>query len=294
MSKRMRAEVLECAVDITGALEAGEFQVHYQPIVRLADERPTAVEALVRWDHPTRGLLGPLEFVPLVEAMGLMTELGGWVLRRACRDMAMFAPELDLCVNVSDTQLVGPGLVATVLDALVATGFRADRLVLEVCERTVVPDLVPLARALSALRALGVRVAMDDFGAGFSSLERLARLPLDIVKIDASLIRRIAELPNDRRIVQAIIALAHSLDLQVVSEGVETAEQAAVLGDIGCVLAQGFLFGRPGPEASLPRWANRSGTAAGAALGPVNGHGGDPGVRAARTAIEPLHLTAVH
>jgi len=257
---------------MTRALDAGEFQVHYQPIVRLSDGRPTAVEALVRWAHPTKGLLSPLDFVPFAEATGLMNELGSWVLRRACADMMELAPDLDLCVNVSDTQLVGPGLVTAVLDALVDTGFRADQLVLEVCERTVVPDMIPLARALTALRALGVRMAMDDFGAGFSSLERLSRLPLDLVKIDACLVKGVAGIGNDRRIVHAIMGLAQNLDLEVVSEGVETAEQADVLQELGCTMGQGFLYGRPGPASTLGRWAARA-LAAPALENRINGTG---------------------
>src|SRR3954462_3426786 len=272
MENRSKAGGLGLAVDMTRALDAGEFQVHYQPIVRLSDGRPTAVEALVRWAHPTKGLLSPLDFVPFAEATGLMNELGSWVLRRACADMMELAPDLDLCVNVSDTQLVGPGLVTAVLDALVDTGFRADQLVLEVCERTVVPDMIPLARALTALRALGVRMAMDDFGAGFSSLERLSRLPLDLVKIDACLVKGVAGLGNDRRIVHAIMGLAQNLDLEVVSEGVEPAEQAGVLQELGCTLGQGSLYGRPGPASTLGRWAARA-LAAPALQNRINGTG---------------------
>ena len=245
------------ASELPQALEAGELEVHYQPIVRLGDSRPTGVEALVRWAHPTMGLLAPAEFVPIAERAGLMEQLGSWVLRQACQDMAAHAPELDLCVNISDTQILGPGLLANVLDALVDSGLRADRLVLEVCERTVVPDLVLLGRALTALQSLGVRVALDDFGAGFSSLERLSRLPLDIMKVDACLVRNLAHDANDRRIVHAIVALAHSLELSVVGEGVETAEQCDVLQEVGCILGQGFLFGRPAPVASLAHWVTR-------------------------------------
>src|SRR5436305_11052022 len=119
------------ATELPRALEAGELEVHYQPIVRLGDSRPTAVEALVRWAHPTKGLLPPAEFVPIAEREGLMEQLGAWVLQRACHDMAVHATNLDLCVNISDAQIVGSGLVATVLDALVESGFRADHLVLE-------------------------------------------------------------------------------------------------------------------------------------------------------------------
>jgi len=245
------------ANELPRALAAGELQVHYQPIVRLGDSRPTAVEAFVRWAHPTKGLLPPAEFVPIAERAGLMEQLGAWVLQRACHDMAVHAPNLDLCVNISDAQIVGSGLVATVLDALVESGFRADHLVLELCERTVVPDLVLLGRALAALQGLGVRVALDDFGAGFSSLERLSRLPLDIMKIDACLVRNLAHDPNDRRIVHAMVNLAHALDLTVVGEGVETAGQCDVLQEVGCVLGQGFLFGRPAPVTSLAHWVTR-------------------------------------
>src|SRR3954469_22080531 len=134
MDNRIRTGGLGLAVDIARAIDATEFEVHYQPVVQLSNSCPIAVEALVRWAHPTRGLLVPAQFVPFAEATGLMTELGSWVLYQACTDMATYAPELDLCVNVSDTQLVGPGLVAAVLDALVETGFRADRLILEICE----------------------------------------------------------------------------------------------------------------------------------------------------------------
>src|SRR3954462_8377052 len=132
------------AGELSRALDADEFEVHYQPIVRLGDTRPTAVEALVRWMHPKRGLLMPVEFVPIAEAIGLMEPLGAWVLRQACADLAAHAPDLDLFVHVSGAQMLGPGLVAPVRETRVDTGCTADRLVLEVCERTVVPDLVLL------------------------------------------------------------------------------------------------------------------------------------------------------
>ena len=247
-------------MDVSRALDAGEFEVHYQPIVRLADRRPAAVEALIRWRHPTRGLLAPSIFLPFAETTGLMTEIGTWVLQRACADMMESDARFDLCVNVSDTQLIGSGLVEAVLSALTETGFPAQRLVLEVCERTVVPDLLRLGRALTALRTLGVRIALDDFGAGFSSLERLNRLPLDIVKVDACLVRGVAGRGNERQIVSAIIRLAHSLELSVVSEGVESADQADALQAEGCLLAQGYLFARPGTIDDLHGWAD--GTAA--------------------------------
>jgi diguanylate cyclase (GGDEF)-like protein len=235
------------------AIERDELRVFFQPEVSLSTTEVVGMEALVRWEHPDRGLLGPGEFVALAEETGLIVPIGAWVLREACRHMqrwqAVRAPDerLTLSVNVSARQLADPALPATVAEILAETGLEACRLCLEVTETVLIEDLESSRATLCALKRLSVQIAIDDFGTGYSSLEHLRRFPVDSVKIDRSFVAGVTHSSEDDAIVSAVIGLAHALGLSVTAEGVETVEQLAALRARDCDTAQGFLFGRPGP-----------------------------------------------
>jgi diguanylate cyclase (GGDEF)-like protein len=228
------------------AIENEELVLHYQPIVDLDLGRVAGFEALVRWQHPTRGLLGPGEFVPLAEETGLIVPLGRWVLRAACAQASSWAGAPYLSVNVAGLQLEQEGFVDEVARALADGELDAARLVLEVTESSLVGDLE--TERMQALRRLGVRLAIDDFGTGYSSLSYLRRFPLDVLKIDRSFTRDACE---DSALLQAIVAMGESLGLVLVPEGIEEPEQADALRALGCRLGQGFLFGRPVPACEL-------------------------------------------
>jgi diguanylate cyclase (GGDEF)-like protein/PAS domain S-box-containing protein len=241
---------LEMEADLRRAIALEEFVVHYQPIVSLATRRVRALEALVRWQHPTRGLVGPSEFVPLAEETGLIVELGRLVLREACRRAAEWkrtAPGLTVAVNLSARQLADRDLVHDVAAALAAAGLVPDSLTLEITESVLIEDRsVALAR-LHELKAAGVRLAIDDFGTGYSSLSSLRELPVDTVKIDKSFIDGITDGADAASVVQAIIRLAGTLELDAVAEGVEADAQLRELRALGCEHVQGFCFSRAVP-----------------------------------------------
>jgi len=245
------------------APERGELRALYQPIVRLADGSMVGAEALVRWDHPERGLLEASQFVPLAEETGIIVPLGSWMLTEACREAVSWggdgrAPAVS--VNLSARQLSQPDLVDTVDQALRQTGLDADHLWLEITESVLMEDADTAVEALRRLRALGVHLCVDDFGTGYSSLAYLRRFPVDALKVDRSFVAGLGEDPEDSAIVEAVVSMAHSLRLSVVAEGVETEEQLARLRDLGCELAQGFYFAAPLPPSALdplgahPRW----------------------------------------
>ena len=235
------------------AIENEELVLHYQPIVDLDLGRVAGFEALVRWQHPERGLLGPGEFIPLAEETGLIVPLGRWVLREACRQATQWAGAPYLSVNVAGAQLEQPGFLAEVESALSDGGLCPERLMLEVTESSLVDDLE--AERLQALRRLGVRLAIDDFGTGYSSLSYLRKFPMDVLKIDRSFTRDACE---DSALLNAIVAMGESLGLVLVPEGIEEPEQADALRALGCRLGQGFLFGRPVPAEELTGVAVRS------------------------------------
>ncbi|WP_156380696.1 EAL domain-containing protein [Pseudolabrys sp. Root1462] len=243
--------------DLRHAIERHELRLHYQPIVRLDTGEVTEVEALLRWEHPTRGLLAPMVFIPLAEETGLIVTIGGWVLNEACRQVAAWQadfprdPPLTVSVNLSPRQFQQPNLVQQVGQTLRETGLDARSLKLEITEGTIMRDVETTAAALSGLKALGVQLAVDDFGTGYSSLSYLSRLPLDILKIDRSFVKGIDRGGEDTAIVRAIISMAKSLHLSVTGEGIETAEQAALLRKWACDLGQGFYYSRPLEAASL-------------------------------------------
>jgi diguanylate cyclase (GGDEF)-like protein/PAS domain S-box-containing protein len=237
--------------ELRRALERHEFVVHYQPIVRLESGEVIGAEALVRWQHPTRGLVPPLDFIPLAEETGLIVPLGSWVLRQACHQLAEWqklrggGEPFVMNVNLSSRQLVRDLIADEVAEAVDESGIRASWLVLEVTETVLMADPVVAATALSHIRDLGVRVALDDFGSGYSSLSHLRRFPIDIVKIDKSFVDDVAREGAESAIARGIIELGRAMRIQTVAEGIEVDEQAEVLRTLGCELGQGFFFARP-------------------------------------------------
>jgi diguanylate cyclase (GGDEF)-like protein len=245
-------ERLELESGLRHALDDGELRLVYQPLVTLDDGRVSGVEALLRWDHPIFGVVAPLRFVPLAERNGLIIPIGAWVLREACRQLAAWGDEeLGVSVNVSARQLGSTDLVDAVRAALEDSGIEPGRLCLEITETAMMSDPGAIGDTLRALKALGVRLAVDDFGVGHASLRQLrALLPVDTLKIDKSFVDGITEDADDAAIVEGVVRLAHALGLQAVAEGVESAEQMAMLRAFACQTGQGYHFARPaGPEA---------------------------------------------
>ncbi|MGJ7440970.1 putative bifunctional diguanylate cyclase/phosphodiesterase [Aquipuribacter sp. MA13-6] len=249
--RTVRRDQLALRAQLQHALARGELDVHYQPIVHLGTGRPLGVEALVRWWHPGRGAVPPTVFVPVAESMGIVVDIGRWVLRRACRQAAVWRseqPHLVLHVNVSVHQLRDASFVPDVRSALADAGLPGEALVLEITETVVMADVRALLLVLAEIRRLGVSIALDDFGTGFSSLGYLSRLPVDVLKIDRSFVPGVTE-PAGRQLVRAVLDLGRAFGLRVVVEGVETGEQADLLHEVGCDTAQGYYFARPGgPE----------------------------------------------
>ncbi|GAA0739859.1 bifunctional diguanylate cyclase/phosphodiesterase [Dactylosporangium roseum] len=238
----------ELAAGLRRALRDGEFTLHYQPVVRLADGRITAAEALLRWNPPDGDPVPPGVFVPVAEATGLIVPIGWWVLGRACAEAREWHERegVSVTVNVAAHQLREPDFVDRVRQALAESGLPPAALVLELTESTLVADAESTAR-LDVLREQGVRIAIDDFGTGYSSLAYLVHLPVDVLKIDRTFLATAVDTP----LMRAILQLADGLELQTVAEGVETEAQAATLRTLGCSYAQGYLFSRPVPPAEL-------------------------------------------
>ena len=249
---------LQIEADLRRAIEAGDqLWVAYQPYYALPEGTISGVEALLRWDHPERGPIPPVEFIPVAEDSGLIVELGELVLRTACRDVARWraqglAPDLSVSVNVSARQMELTGMPGVVGAVLRESGLGSDGLALEITEGLLLEDTPAITETLQALRRLGVRLLLDDFGTGYSSLAYLRRHPLDAIKIDRAFVADLGEDGDgDAAIVQAIIGMAKALGMRVVPEGVETAGQLARLTELGCEFAQGFHLSRPLPAAEL-------------------------------------------
>jgi diguanylate cyclase (GGDEF)-like protein/PAS domain S-box-containing protein len=241
--RRQRTEA-----DLREALATGiGLEVHYQPIVGMASGMVEGFEALARWQHPKRGLIMPDDFIPIAEASGLIVKLGEWVLARACADAIQWDPPLRLSVNVSPVQFAYGDLAAMVDRVLTQSGMDPARLELEITEGVLVQDAVRGLALLKRIRALGVQIVLDDFGTGYSSLSYFRQFPFDKVKIDRSFVADMLVNNHARSIVEAVISLGRGLDLQVVAEGVETAEQLALLQAQGCTQAQGHYISRPLP-----------------------------------------------
>jgi diguanylate cyclase (GGDEF)-like protein/PAS domain S-box-containing protein len=251
-------ERLELENDLRRALEAQEFVVHYQPIVDLRSGEVQGVEALVRWNHPERGLLNPEEFVPVAEEIGLIVSMGDVVLEEACRWAVRWQEEhpslssLLMNVNLSARQLQRPDLITTVEGVLQRTGLDPTCLTLDVTETVYVKVLEGNTVALNELRQLGVKISIDDFGVGYSSLSYLKRLPADILKLDKSFVEGLGEDLEDTAIIQMVIGLARTLGIEVIAEGVN-GEAVTILKEMGCNLAQGFFFSEPLPPEEVPR-----------------------------------------
>jgi diguanylate cyclase (GGDEF)-like protein/PAS domain S-box-containing protein len=254
----MQAAVIErVALDaaLRHAIDAGQFQLHYQPIVVLASREVVGFEALLRWTHPQRGPLGPDLFVPVLEESGLIIAVGNWILRQACAQAAAWQAQtgraVSVSVNVSPRQLQESDFVEQVAQALANAALPASSLVLEITEGVMVTDTDQAIARLHDVTALGVRTAVDDFGTGYSSLRYLQTLPVDFVKIDQSFIAKIQDSPEQAALAQAIVKVGHTLHLAVIAEGIETAEQADYLRAIGCQYGQGYHFARPQDRASI-------------------------------------------
>lgn len=233
------------AFDMKDAIRRGDFYLVYQPVIDLAAETVTSFEALMRWHHPERGLISPMEFIPVAEETGLIVALGAWALAEACREAMAWPGEIRVAVNVSTVQFQHD-LERSVSSALDGAGLSPDRLKLEVTESALMRDPEGVVATLHRLRALGVRIALDDFGTGYSSLSYLRRFPFDKIKIDRAFIKDIAE-PDAAAIVRAVVGLGERLGMGIVAEGVETAEQLDLVRSEGCDEVQGFLFSRPLP-----------------------------------------------
>jgi diguanylate cyclase (GGDEF)-like protein len=241
---------LQLESSLRRALERGELRVYYQPEAEAASGLLFGAEALLRWEHPTRGLVSPAEFIPLAEETGLIVPIGEWVLRTVCEQARAWVEEgreLSVSVNLSGLQLQDPNFITRVEAILTSTGIDPRHLILEITESVWMEHAGETVSTLHRLKKLGIRLAIDDFGTGYSSLSYIKRLPVDILKIDRSFIRDIATDPADGAIVRGIMALAHALDLEVVAEGVETEEQRDILAAMGCDYLQGYLLARPMP-----------------------------------------------
>ncbi len=244
-------ERLEVERDLQRALERGEFELHYQPIVTLHDRGIVGVEALIRWHHPERGMVSPADFIPIAEDTGAIISIGRWVMHEAFRQAVEWQTSypadtpLHVSVNVSMKQLAHNDLIADVREALEVTGIDPATVVLELTESALMHDAAQAAFTLGQLKELGVRLAIDDFGTGYSSLAYLQRFPLDVLKIDRSFVEGVVRGTQSPALVRAIVDMSRSLDLETVAEGIEHLEELQRVRDMRCNLGQGYLFARP-------------------------------------------------
>jgi len=247
-------------VDMRRAIIENEFELYYQPLVNVRTRAVSGFEALIRWQHPTRGLVAPDAFIPLAESSGLIVPLGQWVLRQACLDATSWPVDLRVAVNLSSVQFKDRRLVETVQDALDLTGLPGRQLELEITETVLLKDSEATLATLHRLRGLGVRISMDDFGTGYSSMSYLRRFPFDKIKIDQSFVRDLPDDVESSAIVRAVIGLSNSLGMTVTAEGVETEAQAEQLAREACTDLQGYLFSKPVRAMEIPGLLERLGT----------------------------------
>ena len=238
--------------ELRHALERGEFTLNYQPLIDLKQQRVTAVEALLRWNHPERGMISPAVFIPMAEKCGLIAPISEWVLRTACTEALQWA-DLRVAVNLSPVHFRSRELIETVRDTLKNTGLSADRLELEITESVLIKDTEAALDILNALKQIGVNIAMDDFGTGYSSLAYLNSFPFDKLKIDRSFITSLEDQEKSRAIVRSVLSLGESLGMTITAEGVETVKQVEFLMREGCQQIQGYFFGRPMPARRIDR-----------------------------------------
>jgi predicted signal transduction protein with EAL and GGDEF domain len=250
MDARMQARrTLDLELRKAVALE--QFEVFYQPLINIASNQISGFEALLRWRHPERGLVAPMEFIPLAEEIGLIGRIGAWVLKQACTEAMNWPDGLRIAVNLSPIQFKSGTIVLDVLAALGKSGLPACRLELEITETLLLNDTEATLSTLQQLRELGVHISMDDFGTGYSSLSYLRKFPFDKIKIDRSFIHDMADRPDSIAIVRALTGLGNSLGMSTTAEGVETEEQLQRLRDEGCTEAQGFLISKPKPAREI-------------------------------------------
>jgi diguanylate cyclase (GGDEF)-like protein len=257
MNTRMRAR-RELEMDLRRALVGKEFELHYQPLVSLESNDVNAFEALLRWNHPRRGLISPADFIPVAEETGLIIPLGEWVLKSACYEAAEWPDHIKVAVNLSPTQLNNRNLLSVVIGALAETGMPAHKLQLEITETVLLQNTFATLQTLHELRKLGVQIALDDFGTGYSSLSYLRSFPFDKIKIDRSFIQDLAKGSEPVAIVQAVANLAKSLNMMSTAEGVETQQQMDVLQAMGCTEMQGYLFSKARPAKDIRQFFGKS------------------------------------
>jgi diguanylate cyclase (GGDEF)-like protein len=240
-------------LDLRKALPAGEFELYYQPVVNLASNEISGFEALIRWNHPERGVVSPVTFIPLAEEIGFIVPIGEWVIRQACATAAQWPGDLHVAVNISAVQFRSPGLMQVIVGALATSGLHPTRLEIEITETVLLHNKEATLAVLHQLRALGIRIAMDDFGTGNSSLTYLQSFPFDKIKIDRSFVKDITESTGSLNIVRAVAALANGMGMTATAEGVETREQLDRITSEGCTEMQGFLFSKPLPAQEIER-----------------------------------------
>jgi EAL domain-containing protein (putative c-di-GMP-specific phosphodiesterase class I) len=238
-------------------MSTGEFEVHYQPLLDIKTNTIICFEALLRWNHPQRGLVLPSEFISLAEETGLIIPIGDWVLRTACIDAARWPDDIHVAVNISPAQFKNRNLVASVSAALAAARLSANRLELEITESVLLQDTEATLATLHKFRALGLRISMDDFGTGYSSLSYLRSFPFDKIKIDRSFVSELAVRGDSMAIVRAVTGLGRSLGISTTAEGVETSEQLALLRSEGCNEVQGYLFSAAQPAAEVDKMLSK-------------------------------------
>jgi EAL domain-containing protein (putative c-di-GMP-specific phosphodiesterase class I) len=248
---------LELKADLQRAIEHGEYELHYQPVIELETGRISGVEALIRWIHPVRGLVPPLDFIPLAEETGLIVPIGRWVMAEACRfavelqERFPSEPPLHMAVNLSARQIARPELVAEVREILLETQLDPPSLILEITESVMMQDMELSIERLGELKKLGVQLAVDDFGTGYSSLNYIRRFPVDILKVDKSFVDGVNDGGEASALTEAVIKLAGILNLKPVAEGIERADQLQRLLELHCDMGQGFFFAKPLPSAEL-------------------------------------------
>jgi EAL domain-containing protein (putative c-di-GMP-specific phosphodiesterase class I) len=237
--------------ELRRAIQQNELELHYQPIIDTKSRKISAAEALVRWRHPTKGMILPDKFIPVAEETGLITQIGEWVLRTACSDAANWPVNVKVAINLSPVQFRNTNLSDVVMDALCKSGLPPQRLELEITETALIESAAECLPALRHFKSLGIAIALDDFGTGYSSLSQLTMFPFDKIKIDKSFTQNLTKRTECSAIISATLTLAQSLDIATTAEGIETVEQYRLLRMAGVTLLQGYLFKRPCPVAEL-------------------------------------------
>ena len=259
MNTRMKVR-RELEMDLRKALATEQFQLHYQPLVVLETNDVNAFEALLRWNHPTRGLISPADFIPIAEETGLIVPLGEWVLKAACNEAVNWPEHIKVAVNLSPAQLNSRNLVSMVISTLDESGMPPHRLQLEITETVLLQNTFTTLATLHELRKMGVQIALDDFGTGYSSLSYLRSFPFDKIKIDRSFIQDLSNGSEPLAIVNAVAGLAKCLNMTSTAEGVETKQQMEVLQAIGCTEMQGYLFSHARPANEIRQFFARRST----------------------------------